>query len=76
MLVVRSSADQGGKRTDCGNGGDDFTKLELVQNGGLSGSIETDHQNSHLLLSPQTIEQSRECDTHIDGVLSGLLERV
>jgi len=27
--------------TDGGNGGDDLTKLELVENGGLTGGIET-----------------------------------
>jgi len=37
---------------DCGDGGDNFTKLELVQDSGLSGGIETNHQNSHLFLSP------------------------
>ena len=63
------------RRTDCGNGGDDFTELELVQNRGLSSSIETDHQNSHLLLSPQAIKQSGECDTHLGGVVVDLLEK-
>lgn len=29
-----------------------FTELELVQNGGLSGRVKTNHQNSHLLLPP------------------------
>jgi hypothetical protein len=33
------------------------------------GSIETDHENSHLLLSPETVEQTRECETHIGGVV-------
>jgi len=42
---------------DSGDGGDDFTELELVQNRGLSGSVESDHQNSHLLLPPQLIEE-------------------
>jgi len=37
---------------DCGNGGDNFTELELVENSGLSGGVKTNHQNSHLLLSP------------------------
>jgi len=31
--------------TDGGDGGNDFTKLELVQDGRLSGSIETDLQH-------------------------------
>jgi hypothetical protein len=56
-------------RTDCGDGGDDFTELQLVEDGGFSGSIETDHENSHLLLSPETVEQTRECETHIGGVV-------
>jgi hypothetical protein len=28
---------------DGGNGGDDLTELQLVQNGGLTGGIQTDH---------------------------------
>lgn len=47
MLLSRGSG-----RTDSGDGGDDFTELELVQNGGLSGSVKTNHKNAHLLLSP------------------------
>jgi len=50
---------------DSGNRGDNLTKLELVQNGGFSGSVKTDHQNSHLFLSPQSIKQLRECETHV-----------
>jgi len=38
--------------TDGRDGGDDFTELELVENRGLSGSVKTDHENAHLLLSP------------------------
>jgi len=41
----------GRRLTNCGDSGDDFTELQLIQNGGLSGSVETDHENSHLLLS-------------------------
>jgi len=54
--------------SDCWDSGDDLTKLELVEDGGLSGSIQTNHQDSHLLLSPQLIEQLRECKTHICGM--------
>lgn len=36
---------------------DNLTKLQLVKNCGLSGGIQTNHQNSHLLLSPELIEQ-------------------
>lgn len=38
--------------TDCRNGGDDFTELELVQDGGLTGGVKTDHQDAHLLAAP------------------------
>jgi hypothetical protein len=55
--------------TDCGNGGDDFTELELVKNGGLSGGIETNHEDSHLLLAPQAVEQLGEGKTHVGGGL-------
>jgi len=43
--------------SNCGDGCDDFTELQLVQNCGLSGSIQTNHQNSHLLLSPELIKE-------------------
>ena len=42
----------GGRRTNGGDGCDNFTKLELVEDGGLSSSVQTDHQDSHLLLPP------------------------
>ena len=33
---------------DGGDGVDDLTELELVEDSGLSGGIETDHENAHL----------------------------
>lgn len=38
------------------DGSDDFTEFQLVQDGGLSGSIKTNHKDSHLLLPPYPIE--------------------
>jgi len=38
------------KLTNSRDGGDNFSKLELVENGGLTSRIETNHQNSHFLL--------------------------
>ena len=32
----------GHARTDCGNGGDDFTELEFVEDGGFSSGIKAD----------------------------------
>lgn len=55
--------------TDCGDSGDDFTELELVENSGLSGGIETNHEDSHLLLAPQAVEQLGEGKTHVGGGL-------
>ena len=41
-----------GGLTDCRDGGDNFTQLQLIEDGGLSCSVQTDHQNSHLLFTP------------------------
>lgn len=41
--------------------------LQLVQDCCLSGSIKTDHENSHLLLPQKSVKQLRDCETH-DGV--------
>ena len=38
--------------TDCGDGGNNFTELKLVKESGLSGSVQTDHQDTHLLATP------------------------
>ena len=38
---------QGGRRTNCGDGGDDLSKLELVKDGGLTGGIETHLLDKH-----------------------------
>lgn len=41
--------------------------LQLVQNGCLSGSIKTNHKNSHLLLPQEPVKQLRDCETHDGG---------
>lgn len=38
--------------TNGGNGSDDFTELELVENCSFSSSVETNHQDAHLLFAP------------------------
>ena len=53
--------------TDCWDGGDDLAELQLVEDGGLAGSVQADHQNTHLLLAPEAIEELRECETHLGG---------
>jgi len=51
---------------DGGDGCDNFTQLQLVQDGGLAGGVEADHKDAHLLL-PQPLEQSREQVPHDYG---------
>jgi hypothetical protein len=51
--------------TDSGDGGDDLSELELVEDGGLTGSIEPNHQNPHLLLGEEAAEQLREREPHL-----------
>lgn len=41
------------KFTNSGNGGHDFTQFELIQNGSLTGGIETDHKNTHFPLAKE-----------------------
>ena len=42
-----------------GDGGDNLPKLELVENSRLSGSVEPDHQDPHLLLAEETLHRSQ-----------------
>ena len=42
-----------------GDGGDNLSKLELVENSRLSGGIEPDHQDPHLLLAEETLHRSQ-----------------
>lgn len=58
-------------RTDGRDGSNDLAQLELVQNGGLSGSIKTDHENAHLLLLHEQGEPAphlRSSYAHLGGV--------
>ena len=41
-----------GELTNRRNSGDDFTELELVEDGGLTSGVKTDHQDAHLLATP------------------------
>ena len=42
------------------NGCDDLSELELVEDGGLTGGIETDHEDAHLLLADEARPDLRE----------------
>ena len=50
--------------TDGGDGGDDLSKLQLVKDGSLTGGIESDHQNTHLLLAEEPFERLGEKTAH------------
>ena len=51
--------------TDGGDGGDDLAELELVEDGGLTSCIETDHEDPHLLLGEEAAEELREGEPHV-----------
>ena len=51
--------------TDGGDGGDDLAELELVEDGGLTGGIEPDHENPHLLLGEEAAEQLPKGEPHL-----------
>jgi hypothetical protein len=54
-----------GALTDGGDGGDDLAELQLVEDGGLSGGVESHHQDPHLLLGEQPAEQLGERKPHL-----------
>lgn len=54
-----------GSFTDSGDGGDDLSELKLVEDGGLPCSIEAHHEDPHLPLGEQTLEELGECETHL-----------
>jgi len=49
---------------DCGDCCDDLTELQLVQDCGLTGGVETDHEDPHVLLAEQTAENLCKGRTH------------
>ena len=57
---VRTKTHSAGRQTDGGDGGHDLTQLELVQNCGLSSCVKSDHQNAHLLLAEEALEERLE----------------
>lgn len=51
------------------NGGDVLAELELVENGGLAGGVETEHEQSHFLGSEDLAHHLGELGTHDCGFL-------
>ena len=62
-------------QTDSGDGGDDFAKLELIQDGGFSRRIKSDHQDAHLLLGEEPIQQIAYCQPHTDSCLNVIMHK-
>ena len=46
--------------------GHDLAELELVQDGGLAGGVEADHQDAHVLLAEELAEDLAEREAHVD----------
>ena len=57
--------------TNCWNGSDNFTKLQLVKNRRFPGSIKTNHENSHLFLAKKTREKFSEHTSHDESLSTG-----
>ena len=51
--------------SDGGDGGDALAELQLVQDGGLTGGIETDHKDADLLLAEEGLEERTKGLTHL-----------
>ncbi len=62
--ATRASVCGKSRLTDGRNSGDDLPKLQLVKDGRLTGSIETNHKNAHLLLGEEPLEQLGEREPH------------
>ena len=54
------------KLTDGGDCGNDLSQFELVKDGGLSGSVQTHHQNPHLFLPKEIFKQICKHVPHFD----------
>ncbi len=51
--------------TDGRNGGDNLAQLQLVEDCGFAGCIQPHHQDAHLLLSEEALEQRAEYVPHL-----------
>lgn len=50
--------------TDGWDGRDDFTELELVEDGRLSGRVEADHEDAHVALAKEAVEEACKRNPH------------
>lgn len=64
ITINTNCTKQKATHTDSGDGGDDLSQLEFVQDGGFSGRIQTHHQDSHLFLSKEILKEARKHVPH------------
>mmetsp|Transcript_6977 Transcript_6977/g.13780 ORF Transcript_6977/g.13780 Transcript_6977/m.13780 type:complete len:213 (+) Transcript_6977:154-792(+) len=43
---------------------DDLTELQLVEDGGFSGCVQSHHENSHLLIPKHPLPEVAKCESH------------
>ena len=71
---MSSSGGGGGGGSSSSSATYDFTELELVQDGGLAGSVKSDHQKSkfnvEIIFGKQTLEEALE-GSHLGSEESG-----
>ena len=56
--------------TNCRNRCDNFSQLQLVENGGFPSSIKTNHKDSHFFLAKETLEQTTDHTTHVSKLIA------
>lgn len=66
QLKIHKPVEKFTNRRDCG---DNFSQLELVQDGGFSRSVQSYHEDSHLFLAKEAFEQACEHITHGGGLV-------
>ncbi|EEQ37837.1 ADP-ribosylation factor 1 [Clavispora lusitaniae ATCC 42720] len=59
--------------TNSRNGGHNLTKLQLVQDGGLTSGVQADHQDSHFLVTKKVGKQLGERQTHSVAISAAVL---
>lgn len=57
--------------SDSGDGGYRLVEFELVQDGCLTGGIETEHQDAHLFVAKDLAHRSAETRTHAEKMCGG-----
>ena len=67
VLVLDGLDVEADRRDGC----DDLPELQLVQDGGLTGGVEADHEDAHVLLAEELAEDLGSEDAH--GVVLGVV---